>query len=180
MENIMEQNLMLYKLIILYMLDRIDEYTLTNAQITNFILDKGYTGIFNIHESLSELIDEEFISVSTIRNTQHYQITNLGEEALLYFENRISNNIKQEIVDYFKEEKINLKNESQIIADFKPNDNNEYTVQCAIKERRETLVDIKMNVPSKDLARSICDNWRTRSTDVYQMLVNELWIKDQT
>ncbi len=176
----MEQNLMLYKLIILYMLDRIDEYTLTNAQITNFILDKGYTGIFNIHESLSELIDEEFISVSTIRNTQHYQITNLGEEALLYFENRISNNIKQEIVDYFKEEKINLKNESQIIADFKPNDNNEYTVQCAIKERRETLVDIKMNVPSKDLARSICDNWRTRSTDVYQMLVNELWIKDQT
>ena len=35
MEN---QNLMLYKLIILYMLDRIDEYSLTNTQITNFIL----------------------------------------------------------------------------------------------------------------------------------------------
>ena len=78
MEN---QNLMLYKLIILYMLDRIDEYTLTNSQITSFILDKGYTNLFNIHESISELIDKGFISVSTIRNTQHYQITNLGEEA---------------------------------------------------------------------------------------------------
>ena len=96
MEN---QNLMLYKLIILYMLDRIDEYTLTNAQITSFILDKGYTTLFNIHESLSELIDKNFISVTTIRKTQHYKITNLGEEALLYFENRISNNIKQEIRD---------------------------------------------------------------------------------
>ena len=102
MEN---QNLMLYKLIILYMLDRTDEYTITNAQITNFILDRNYTTTFNIHESLSELIDKNFISVSTIRNTKHYQITNQGEEALSYFENRISNTIKQEIREYFKKEK---------------------------------------------------------------------------
>ncbi len=169
---------MLYKLIILYMLDRIDEYTLTNAQITSFILDRGYTNLFNIHESLSELIDKNFISVTTIRSTQHYQITNQGEEALLYFENRISNNIKQEIRDYFKKEKINLKNESEIFADFIFNEHNEYTVKCAIRERRETLLDIRINVPTKDMARSICDNWRAKSTDVYQYLVNELWDKD--
>lgn len=174
MEN---QNLMLYKLIILYMLDRIDDYTLTNAQITSFILDKGYTNLFNIHESLSELIDKNFISVNTIRNTQHYQITNLGEEALLYFENRISNNIKQEIRDYFKKEKINLKQQSELFADYAFNEHNEYTVKCAIRERRETLLEIKINVPTKEMARSICDNWRTKSTDVYQYLVNELWFK---
>lgn len=175
MEN---QNLMLYKLIILYMLDRTDEYTITNSQIISFILDRNYTNLFNIHESLSELIDKNFISVSTIRNTQHYQITNEGEEALSYFENRISNNIKQEIREYFKKEKINLKNESEIFSDYTLNDHNEYTVECAIREKRETLVDIKINVPTKDLARSICDNWRTKSTDIYKMLVNELWDKN--
>ena len=175
MEN---QNLMLYKLIILYMLDRTDEYTITNAQITSFILDRGYTNLFNIHESISELIDKNFISVSTIRNTQHYQITNQGEEALSYFENRISNTIKQEIREYFKKEKINLKNESEIFSDYTLNDHNEYTVECAIREKRETLVDIKINVPTKELARLICDNWRTKSTDIYQMLVNELWDKN--
>ena len=123
-------------------------------------------------------IDKNFISVTTIRSTQHYQITNQGEEALLYFENRISNNIKQEIRDYFKKEKINLKNESEIFADFIFNEHNEYTVKCAIRERRETLLDIRINVPTKDMARSICDNWRAKSTDVYQYLVNELWDKD--
>ena len=161
------ENLMLYKLIILYMLDRTDEYTITNAQITNFILDKNYTSMFNIHEAISELIDKEFISATKIRNTQHYQITNLGEEALLYFENRISNTIKQEIVDYFKQEKINLKNESEITADYNKIGKNEYTVTCAINERRDTLLEIKMNVPSEDLARAICDNWRTGSTEIY-------------
>ncbi|MBO6166034.1 MAG: DUF4364 family protein [Eubacterium sp.] len=170
------EGLMLYKLIILYMLDRIDEYTLTNSRITSFILDKGYTNLFNIHESLSELIDEGFISVSIIRDTKHYKITNLGEEALLYFENRLSNSIKQEILDYFKAEKINLKNESEIYADFYYNDNQEYTVECVIKERRDTLIDLKLNVTSKTLARSICDNWRAKSTDVYQYLINELWV----
>ena len=78
------------------------------------------------------------------------------------------NNIKQEIRDYFKEEKINLKNESEIFADFIINDHGEYTVKCALKERRETLLDIRINVPTKDMARSICDNWRTKSTDVYR------------
>jgi len=167
---------MLYKLIILYMLDRIDEYTLTNSRISSFILDKGYTNLFNIHESLSELINEGFISVSTIRDTKHYKITNLGEEALLYFENRLSNSIKQEILDYFKAEKINLKNESEIYADYYYNENQEYTVECVIKERRDTLIDLKLNVTSKTLARSICDNWRAKSTDVYQYLINELWV----
>ena len=45
-------------------------------------------------------------------------------------------------------------------------------------ERRETLLDIRINVPTKDMARSICDNWRSKSTDVYQYLVNELWSKE--
>ena len=92
-------SLFLYKIIILYMLDRIDEYTLTNTQLSSFILDRGYTNMFNIHEALSEMIDKGFISVSTIRDTQHYKITNLGEEALFYFENRLPNPIKQDILD---------------------------------------------------------------------------------
>lgn len=172
------ETFVLYKLIILYMLDRIDEYTLTNEQITSFILDRGYTNLFNIHEALSEMIDQGFISVTTIRDTQHYKITNKGEEALLFFENRISNSIKQEILDYFKQEKIKLKEESEITADYYYNENQEYTVECVIRERQDTLVDLKMSVPTKGLASSICDGWRAKSTEIYQYLINELWTKN--
>ena len=35
----------LYKLIILYMLDKVD-FPLTNSQISEFVLDKGYTDYF--------------------------------------------------------------------------------------------------------------------------------------
>ena len=75
----------------------------------------------------------------------------------------------------FKKEKVNLKKESEIYADYIKNDNDEFVVECALRERKEDLINIKMIVPTKELARIICDNWRTKSTDVYQSLLNELW-----
>ena len=126
----------------------------------------------------SELVNPysaaRFISVSTIRETQHYKITNLGEEALFYFENRLPNPIKQDILEYFKEERINLKNESEIYANYYPNDNQEYTVECIIKERKDTLLNLKFNVPTHKLAVSISNSWRAKSTDIYNYLMNEL------
>ena len=66
----MTDALTLYKLIILYMLDRVD-FPLTNSQISEFILDKGYTDYFKLQQAISELTQAEFIRVKTIRNSSH-------------------------------------------------------------------------------------------------------------
>ena len=50
----------LYKLIILYMLDKVD-FPLTNSQISEFILNEGYTTYFKLQQALSELLDSGFI-----------------------------------------------------------------------------------------------------------------------
>ena len=47
------EGLVLYKLMILYMLDRVD-FPLTGSQISQFILDKGYTTYFNLQIALNE------------------------------------------------------------------------------------------------------------------------------
>lgn len=171
------EGLLLYKLIILFMLDRTD-YTMTNTLISNFIIEKGYTNMFNLLEALSELIDNNFISTDTIRDTIHYKITDSGEEALSYFENRLPYAIKQDILDYLKSEKINVKNESEIYADYYYNDMNWYTVQCIIKDRKEVLMDLKFDVPTKSQAETICNNWRSKSSSIYEYLVNQLWISE--
>lgn len=64
----MTDALTLYKLIILYMLDKVD-FPLTNSQLSEFILDKGYTDYFKLQQAISELQDAEFISVKIIRNS---------------------------------------------------------------------------------------------------------------
>lgn len=171
------EGLLLYKLIILFMLDRTD-YTMTNSLISDFVIGKGYTSMFNLHEALSELIANDFISTDTIRNTIHYKITNSGEEALSYFENRLPYSIKQDILEFLKAEKINVKNESEIYADYYYNDSNWYTVECIIKDRKETLMDLKFDVPTKSQAETICNNWRHKSSEVYDYLINQLWLSE--
>ena len=168
-------SMVLYKLIILYMLDRVD-FPLTNSQISEFVLTKKYTNYFTLQESINDLIDSSYLSVSTIRSSSHYKITDKGEEALSLFENRIPHDIKEDILEYFENQKINLKNEAEIYSDYSLNENKEYTVSCIIKDRNETLLDLKLCVPLKSQAVAICDNWRGKSTDVYDYIVNELLI----
>lgn len=55
------------------------------------------------------------------------------------------------------------------------NEANEYTVSCVINDRNEPLLDIKFSVPTKAVAVAICDNWRQKSTEVYDLLVQQLW-----
>ena len=59
--------LTLYKLMILYMLEKVN-FPLTNNQITGFILDQGYTDYFHVQQAISELVESNLITTETIRN----------------------------------------------------------------------------------------------------------------
>ena len=83
----------LYKLIILYMLDRVD-FPLTNSQISSFLLDRGYTNYFTLQQAFSELEEASLVISQTIRNTTQFQLTKSGREALGYFCDRIPHTIQ--------------------------------------------------------------------------------------
>ncbi|MBQ8148595.1 MAG: DUF4364 family protein [Lachnospiraceae bacterium] len=169
-----DNHLTLYKLIILFMLDRVD-FPLTTSQLSQFILDKGYTNYFSFQQALNELEDAGFIRSELIRNTTQFHLTPEGKEALDLFDYKISQAIKDDVYAYFQAEKINLRNEVEIYATYYPAKRDEYTVQCTILERKETLLDIKINVPSLDQATMICDSWQEKSNDIYDYLVRQLW-----
>lgn len=164
---------MLYKLIILYMLDRVD-FPLTEAQISQFILDKGYTSYFNLQIVITELTEIDFIRPTKERNHSLYEITEQGKEAIELFEFKISDPIKLDILNYLKEQKIELRNESAISSDYYPS-NNEYIAQCSIKERNQTLLEIKLTVPTQEQAIHICDSWREKNEEIYQYLITQVW-----
>jgi DNA-binding PadR family transcriptional regulator len=165
--------LILYKLMILYMLDRVD-FPLTGSQISQFILDKGYTNYFNLQIAQNELIETDFIKPTTERNHTLFAITEQGKEAIELFEFKISDAIKMDILDYLREQKIELRNESAISSDYYPS-NNEYVAQCSIKERNQTLLDIKITVPTQEQAIHICDSWQNKSEEIYQYLITQVW-----
>lgn len=172
--------LTLYKLIILYILEKVD-FPLSNAQVSNFILEKEYTNYFTIQQAISELIESDLIHCETIRNTTLYRVADSGRETLEYFNNQISDAIKKDIIEYLKENKYTLREEVSTLSDFFQSKPNEYIVRCQVKEKDSSVIELNLTVPSEEEASTICSNWRGKSQEVYSFIVRTLMAsKEQT
>jgi len=165
--------LMLYKLIVLYMLNKVD-FPLTKSQVSDFILDKGYTNFLTLQQVISELTDAGMITSRTIRNRTHMSITDEGRETLEFFNNRIGDVIKDEITAYLLENELSLRNEISVLADYYKSTSGEFEARLVAKEKDVNLVDITISVPTQEFASAICDNWQKKNQEIYQYLMEQL------
>ncbi len=163
----------LYKLIVLYMLQKVD-FPLTNAQISEFILDRGYTTYFTLQSVLSELSESEMVHQETIRNTSYYTLTDAGAEALHYFQNRVSKMIRDDIDKYIADKKMELRDEVSVIADYYKNTADEYSVRCIVKEKYANPIDLTITVPDEAQAKIVCRNWKVKCQKIYENVMKEL------
>ena len=164
----------LYKLIVLYMLDRVS-FPMTGAQISDFMLEKEYTNFMTLQQIISELTQAGMISTQSIRNRTHLSITTEGKETLRFFENRIGEAIKTDVKTYLQENEFDLRNEVSVLADYYKATSGEYEARLVAKDRGISLIDMTLSVPTKDLAENICDNWQKKNHDVYQFIIKELF-----
>ena len=166
--------LTLYKLIVLYMLDRVN-FPMTNAQISDFVLEKEYTNFLTLQTVINELTEAGMISAQSIRNRTHLSITTEGKETLHFFENRIGDAIKADIKNYFQEKEFDLRNEISVLADYYKATSGEYETRLVAKDRGLSLIDLTLSVPTKELAETICDNWQKKNQEIYQYVIKTLF-----
>ncbi|WP_216696802.1 DUF4364 family protein [Anaerostipes faecalis] len=174
----MEQNqLTLYKLMILYLIGKVD-FPLSNSQVSEFIIEKGYTNYFNVQRAFHELEEEEMLRIKTIRNMSHYSLTEEGKEAIDMFEYQIPNSIKEDIGQFLDEKEYELRKETDLEADFFPAKRDEYTVHLRIKEKDSLLLELNLNVVSREQAVHICDHWNQMHSEIYSTLIQKLLFDD--
>lgn len=169
-----QEPLTLYKLIVLYMLNRVN-FPMTAAQVSEIILEKEYTGFLTLQQAISELTDAGLITSETVRNRTLLTITGEGQETLNFFQNRISDAIKEEINAYLKEKEYSLRNEISVQGDYYKSTSGEYEAHLIAKDREINLIDITLSVPDETTASAICDNWLTKNQQIYQYLIQELF-----
>ena len=166
--------LTLYKLIVLFMLNRVS-FPMTTAQVSDFILGREYTNFLTLQQVINELNDANMISSETIRNRTHLTITGEGRDTLNFFQNRISDAIKQDINTYFRENEFSLRNEVSVLGDYYKSTSGEYEAHLVAKDRGIRVVDITLSVPDETTAAAICDNWQKKNQNIYQYLIQQLF-----
>ncbi len=141
----------LYKLMNLYMLHQVN-FPLTNAQLSNFFLDREYTTYFTLQQALNELLDAGLVKKETMRNSSRYEITKEGEETLEFFGKNISPAIVSDMDEYLKQNRFRMRNEVGLISDFYKSTNQDYIVHCEVREGKAVLVNLDISVPDKEQA----------------------------
>lgn len=163
----------IYKLTILNMLDKVD-FPLTNTQISNFFLEQEYTDYFKVQQVISDLVETDLIRAESTHSNTQYTITAAGKETLGFFKDKISDAIENDTISYLSKNKLELRNDNAILADYFKTPNQDYAVRCQYRERDTNLIDLTLTVKRKEQAQAICDNWKKQNEDVYAYLMDIL------
>jgi len=163
----------LYKLIVLYMLDKID-FPLTNSQISEFILNEGYTNYFTLQQTLSELSASGFIHEESTHSRTFYHLTEEGRQTLHFFKNDISSAIQDDINEFLTQKKYELKNEVSVKSDYYQNSNGDFSVRCQVFEQGSPLIDLTLTAPTEAQAQTMSNNWAKKNQEIYASIMTSL------
>lgn len=159
------------KLLILYII-KMSPSKFTNAELTEFVLDKGYMNYFVLQQYLSELIEGELIEVVIEDELEKYNVIEKGSVTLELFQSKIPDRIKQELTNEFKIHELLKVKETQIIGDYYPKENDQYTVNLKLVENDETLFSLYLDVSSEEQGEKFCKLWKDKTELIYQKILN--------
>lgn len=168
----MEEPLTLYKLIVLYILNKVS-FPMTNDQLSEFILTQGYTDYFKFQQTMSELLQSKLIEAETVRNNTYYTILESGRETCQFFQHKISTAIKDDIRRYLRENEYELREEVSVLADYR-RAGREYEVQFRIREQGDDMLRLSLRVPTEEQANVMCRRFEEKNQAIYAYLMKQL------
>ena len=163
----------IYKLTILYMLDKAG-FPLSNTQLSNFFLEHDYTDYFRVQEVIGNLVDADLILAESTHSNTQYTLTAAGKETLEFFSDKITEGIAQDVITFFEANKMELRQETSVIADYYKTTNQNYAVRCQVRSDNNNIIDLTVSVKTKEQAEAICANWRKQHEEVYMYLMDTL------
>ena len=162
------------KLLLLYIINESD-ISLSNEEITEIVLENDYMNYFLIQQYLSELVSTGFIKCEDSKDSRVYRIT-----TLYYFQDRLSDSIKNEISLKFTQIQEREKSAAEIVSEYFKKDNNQYLVNLKLIENAETLFSLYLNVATEKQAKKICETWKNNTEHIYVNILNLILDEDIT
>lgn len=161
------------KILILYILDKIGK-PITNDGLLQLITSITDINYFYFQQFLLDLIHSNYIVSYTQNEEQLYAITKEGKTTLELTHDIIPGIVKLKIDSNFDHELENIEEQFSITSDYTPLNEKEYTVTCKVTENSNTIFEVKVFAGSRDMAKSICDNWKEKAIDIYPKMIEIL------
>ena len=113
-------------------------------------------------------------SPDSVKGTKVMYSDSEGKNAYILTKDVLPGIMKLKADNIFKTEYSNIEEESSVIAEFIPKNENDYTIKCKIVENNETIFEVRTFAGSRDRAKRIVDNWNSNATTIYPKILNLL------
>ena len=161
------------KVLILYLLNKLSD-GIKNDNLYKIVSSANSINYFYFQELLTDLIETNLVGSFTKDEDTFVKITSEGQNSLSLTKSLLPGILKLKADNIFKEEVSNIAEESSIVTEYIPKDENNYTVKCKIVEKTETIFEISTFAGSRDRAKQISDNWKSNASNLYPKIINLL------
>lgn len=165
---------LLNKLILLFVFDKM-EVPLSKATIENMCCHaNNWLSFMDCAPTLAQLQDNDFIYELDSSAPSLYAITPSGRVCLADFFVRIPTSVREDISAFVKQNRNAYKRKQEYIADYYMNKDGTYTVFLKILEPIGSPLELKLVVPSRQIAKNIYRKWEDKAETVYSAVYENL------
>lgn len=169
----MKEGLAENKVLILYLLNKLQD-GIKSDNLYKIVSSANNMNYFDFQELLTDLIESNFVGSFTQDEDIIIKITSDGQNTLSLTKSLLSGILKLKADTIFKDELLNIAEQSSIITEYIPKDEKNYTVKCRIVEKNETIFEVSTFAGSRDRAKQISDNWKNNANDLYPKIIDLL------
>ena len=163
----MSSPLAVYKLIILYLLDRMGG-EIAMDRLSSFLLEKGYVNFVSLLQTYAQIEESGLVRSRVSGDRCFYCITSEGRQTLEMFRTDLSAEIR-------KQADAALRGDQSVRADIIPAEGGMYNTVLKVLEKGSPVMEIRFQVPDKSLAEEICRNWQAKNEKIYNSLIENLF-----
>lgn len=161
------------KVLILYLLNKIFD-GIKKDNLYKIVSSSKDINYFYFQELIADLMSANLICSFEQDGESFIKITTEGKDALDLTKSLLPGLLKLKADTIFKEENSNIVEESSVVTEFIPQDENNYTITCKIVEQNETIFEVSVYAASREKAKQISDNWKSNATKLYPQILELL------
>lgn len=168
-----DQTLAESKILLLYILNKVGKPISHNEllELVSSIVDMNY---FYFQQFLLDLLEDNYIVKYIQEDSEIYEITDEGKNAIELTIDIIPGILKLEVDSKFKENLDTIKDKFSISAEYTPLSEKEFSVRCKIIENNITIFDLQAHAGSREQAKKIVENWNNKAIEIYPKLLELL------
>lgn len=160
------------KLVILFVFEKM-AIPLTEATVLDVCSSENdWLSYMECKQYLSELVDTNL--VYRVPKSECLNITQDGISCLALFFTRIPSSIRDEITAYARDNRMRFKKRQSYFCDYSKNADGTYTVIMKINNESTTLMELKMVVANRSLAKFMYKSWVDKASQTYALLHDTL------